>query len=739
MNDLLQLKGRFEQAKNTSRPGAGNIPSGKSVSVSKLELLYKNLNNLREYWIKDELIPGALVSVYYNKVAAKSNRVQGIFSKSGVTANSSIVGARFSDDKSPKHIITHYVSLDIINQSLKEIQKCIVILKSEFSDNINNSSIKDLNTKKIFLKSQDIARTRFVKIIIDTYYVEKFDIFVDNVDMENNSIITIFNTNVKAIKLMEKIGINLQFNRVMDDTTILLRPDELNLLKKRAPYLISMAVTDLTKIERSSFVKSENKIVSISPPTIEPVIGVIDTMFDENVYFSEWVDFTNMVSKDIELSPNDYYHGTAVSSIIVDGPSMNPHLDDGCGRFKVRHFGVAAGNQFSSFSILRSIDEIVASNSDIKVWNLSLGSKLEINKNFISPEAAILDKIQYENDVIFIIAGTNKTSNDNEIMRIGAPADSINSIVVNSVDFNNKSALYSRRGPVLSFFTKPDISYYGGTKPDFLSVCTPTGESFVCGTSFAAPWISRKMSYMIDILGFSREVAKALLINSATGWKKQILSMNLVGHGIVPVRIEDIINSPDDEIRFLLSGTSEEYDTYNYNIPIPINKDKHPFIAKATMCYFPCCSRNQGVDYTNTELDIQFGRITDKGIKPIDNNYQSSDSEFFTWEEDARKNFRKWDNVKHIREIVKENMRAKKCYDKGIWGLSLKTKERLEKKYGLGLSFGIVITLKEINGVNRIEEFVKNCALRGWLVNRIDVDHQIDVYNIAEEIIEFED
>ncbi len=32
---------------------------------------------------------------------------------------------------------------------------------------------------------------------------------------------------------------------------------------------------------------------------------------------------------------------TAVSYIIVDGPRGNPELADGCGRFRVRHFGVA--------------------------------------------------------------------------------------------------------------------------------------------------------------------------------------------------------------------------------------------------------------------------------------------------------------------------------------------------------------------------------------------------------------
>lgn len=739
MNNLLQLKGKFEQASNNSRPGSPNLPKGKSVNVSHLEKLKKDLQELKDFWSKENIFSGALISVYYNKVAAKSNRIQGLLSKGSITANSSIVGARFTSGESPKHIITHYTTMSIIDESINRLTICINILNSKFDGEITHNIIKNINDKKIQFNSSEIAKTNFLKVIVDSFFIEKFDVLVDNIDLTDESIITIYKTDVKATQLMEKIGVNIQFNRVMDDTTILLRPDQLSLLKQKAPYLISMAVTNIGQLTKNDFDFCDNNVLSIPSPTKEPTIGVIDTMFDNNVYFSEWVEFKNMLSEDIPLSPSDYRHGTAVSSIIVDGPSFNPNLDDGCGRFRVRHFGVAAGNQFSSFTILRNISEIVSSNKDIKVWNLSLGSKLEINPNFISPEAAILDKIQYENDVIFIIAGTNNTSKQEGPKAIGAPADSINSLVVNSVDLNNSPASYTRKGPVLSFFTKPDICYYGGDEKNPMRVCTPTGEAFVQGTSFAAPWIARKMSYLIDILGLSREVAKALIINSSTGWDIQKIDTSLIGHGIVPIKIDDVIYCPDDEIQFILSGVSEKYNTYNYNIPVPIHKEKHPFVAKATLCYFPCCSRNQGVDYTNTELEIQFGRLNEKGIKPIDNNYQSSDSEHFTWEEDARKLFRKWDNVKHIRETFKKGNRPKKCYDKGIWGVSLKTKERLDEKYGDGIKFGIVVTLKEVNGVNRIDDFIKNCSLRGWLVNKIEVENRIDIYNIAEEEIDFDD
>ncbi len=172
-----------------------------------------------------------------------------------------------------------------------------------------------------------------------------------------------------------------------------------------------------------------------------------------------------------------------------------------------------------------------------------------------------------------------------------------------------------------------------------MKVCTPNGEASVKGTSFAAPWISRKLSYLINVLGLSREIAKALLVHSASTWDKQQNDPTLVGHGVVPIHIKDIVHSKDDEIQFVIQGISEKYNTYNYKLPVPVVKDKHPFISKATLCYFPACSRNQGVDYTNTELDISFGRLNGAKIKTINNNYQIDEFNHYTWEEDARKFF----------------------------------------------------------------------------------------------------
>ena len=105
-------------------------------------------------------------------------------------------------------------------------------------------------------------------------------------------------------------------------------------------------------------------------------------------------------------------------------------------------------------------------------------------------------------------------------------------------------------------------------------------KATVTGTSFAAPWITRKMAYLIHVMGLSREVAKALIIDSAAGWDRQDTIKYEKRYGIVPKKIEDILYSRDDEIRFIMAGSIDEYEVYTYNIPVPQNMNAHPFLQK---------------------------------------------------------------------------------------------------------------------------------------------------------------
>lgn len=191
----------------------------------------------------------------------------------------------------------------------------------------------------------------------------------------------------------------------------------------------------------------------------------------------------------------------------------------------------------------------------------------------------------------------------------------------------------------------------------------------------------------------------------------------------------------------MVMGTAEDYETYTYNLPVPVVNGKHPFYARAMLSYFPQCDRNQGVDYTSTEMDLHFGRLKTTGEKtkvyPIDDNKQTEEGQAI-YEEEARSIYRKWDNVKRICEEIKERAVPRKAYDAGMWGISIYTKDRITSKKREAMQFGVVVTLREMYGKNRIDDFIKMCMAKGWIVNRLDVENRLDVYAKAEEEIDFE-
>lgn len=744
MNNVLELKGKpFIQASKTNKGGGPSMNSKKIVTSGQLIKLATKLEQIKAFWMQEKKpFEGILISVYYNKIVAKSNRISGLFK--GNESNSAIVGAKFDKSKS-KHIITYFLEFEDLDRSIELLYQTAKIIKIRFQDSISKATFEDRELiNSVPFDNLSMCKSTFKQVVADVSYIDNFEVEMAAKELKQ-SIITLYNTHTDTKKIFENIGIDILESRILDNQTVFLDENQLKLLFEKVPYLVSMSTVDLAELSPEDFIQEYQQSTLYMPkPTIEPTIGVIDTLFDERVYFNEWVEYHDMVDDAIPKSSEDFRHGTAVSSIIVDGPRLNPWLDDGCGRFKVRHFGVAVGSRFSSFTITKQIKEIIANNKDIKVWNISLGSNQEINDNFVSTEAAILDRIQYENDIIFVVAGTNKPNES--IVKIGSPADSINSMVVNAVTRKGLSTRYSRRGLALSFFAKPDVSYYGGSEEQYIKVCEPLGEANVAGTSFAAPWITRKLSYLIDVLGLKREVAKAMIIDAARGWKEKPTpeEVALYGHGIVPIKIDDIIETKDDEIRFVVSDVSEKWNTYNFYFPIPLEDDKYPYITRATMCYFPVCDRTQGVDYTNTELNLHFGRINDAGkINDIKGDKQNEDDilnteKNYLLEGEARGRFRKWDNVKYIAERPKERMVAKKSYRNKNWGMEIKTNNRLDPKDGVGIRFGVVVTLKEINGVNRIDEFIRNCTLNGWLVNTLDIQNRIEINKKVNEDIIFE-
>lgn len=749
MNNILNVKMPFRQETNPQSVVRKNLRKNAETSIEKIDSLIEDLKAvLRYYQDTPKIIKNILIDVNYNDIIAKSRRINELLKPNRKNTNEMVVGARFSDapDGEENHIITYYVDVSTINETIMKLETLKEFISDKFSGTATSKNFNEPECK-IDYTGYSLPKSRLRNLVVDCSVVESFSVpKITSIPDKDSFLVTLYKTELRLSNLLEKIGIDRAKYPyyIYGDDSISVSRELFEILDDKVPYLISMVSSDLSRITMDE-INSKKPIeeITIPNPSTEPIIGVIDTFFDENVYFKKWVENIDYL-EDIErmtLRDPKREHGTEVTSIIVDGPRLNPWLDDGCGRFRVRHFGVCE-DKISTFRLVKKIKEIVSQNPDIHVWNLSLGTDDEVSKNFISYDAAALDELQSDKNIIFVISGTNDNRNERpDIIRVGSPADSLNSIVVNSVKRNGSPASYTRKGNILSFFNKPDVSYYGGDFNERIKVYSSLGEQDVYGTSYAAPWISRKLCYLIDVMGLPKEIAKALIIDSAAGWEyKQSTYRNkdMVGYGVVPINIDKILKTADDEIKFIVYGTSVTYNTTNYTIPIPKDdNDKYPYIARAVICYFPECSRTQGVDYTNRELSLKFGRINNKDeIDDINENIQDEVGAYVD-ERQSRREFRKWENSKFISKILRKN-KPLKSYEERLWGISIISKERLSTRMNRGLNFGVVVTLKEISGVNRIQDFIKACTLRGWIVNELNVENQIEIYNNNQEEITFE-
>lgn len=748
MNDLIYLRKKLNNAKGQGGGGKPLLKRNNSVTSKKLQALEDNLEHILYYWQKQKLIEKDLVAVTYNEIIAKSNRFQFLLKDGRKSPTNSIVGAKFVD-KGKKHQITYYVSEKCIKETILSLKEAKGIVEDYFGGIIDYTKMLNFNTGKSKAQFKKLSKNKFDQIIVDASFAEKIDIPENTTDfrMSEVYIVNIYDlfqgkqNQEQTIKLLEKVGININSDNFLNGTTFRLFGGDAIKLKQNAPYLISMGNTDLNKIsvDGSETIINASQLPELPQPESQPIVGVIDTNCWQEDYFGRWVEIHNDSNYSKAQSLN---HGTAVTSLIVNAPALNPSLDDNCGMFRVRHFGVANEKRVSAFEIIKKIEKIVQENRDIKVWNFSFGEKGAVNKNFISPIGAALDNLQTKyNDIIFILPGTNYFEESGS-RRIGAPADSINSLVVNSVDIETKEpADYTRSGPVLSFFVKPDIAYYGGTTKNKISLIRKDGKIFQdMGTSYAAPLIARKVAYLMGVMGLSREVTKALIIDSAIEWNKSVFDTEYEkGYGIVPIKIEDVLKVPKDEFRFVIAGESKAYNTYTDGIPIPLKDSAFPYKARATLAYFPECNRNQGVDYTDTELDLHFGRIKGNGIKTINNNKQASSDPVKEPEEDARRNYRKWDNVKVIQERITPRSRVQKMYDSPMWEIELFSKERLVNYKKSKVRFAVVVTMRSIDGKSRVDNFIKQCIRRGWIVSKVNIQVQEKVNEQANVEIKWDD
>ena len=236
MNNILQLKGQFQKRKAPSGFGPTNLPKGKSVSAEHVLKLKDQLQDIILFWNQEKTINGALVSVHYRKVVAKSNRLQLLLSDRGKHPNESVRGSKFSQGYNEKnewvqkHVFTYFLSIESLQKSVGLLDKCAATIQNFYNGNISSDDTELINSGTY---NDDIMhKNPFLKTLVDCFYVEDFRIDRAPKTASEQSIVTIYKTGVDTTELLSRLGINMISAKMIDETTLRMEKEEIDIKLK---------------------------------------------------------------------------------------------------------------------------------------------------------------------------------------------------------------------------------------------------------------------------------------------------------------------------------------------------------------------------------------------------------------------------------------------------------------------------------------------------------------------------
>lgn len=406
------------------------------------------------------------------------------------------------------------------------------------------------------------------------------------------------------------------------------------------------------------FVDTDESLSIKEPdPNIEyPIVGVLDSGIAKNKYLKPW-----LVDKKHTSYPDDYIdnnHGTFVSGILLYGDELEKKTLsglDGCKLFDATVMPDPKKESISEDELIENIREAIKHNSEIKIWNMSLGTRQEADKYNFSHFGQALDNIQETFGVILCKSAGNCTKfiTGNPKSRIAKSADSVHSLVVGSIAHKQKTndlvetnypSPFSRIGKGPSNIVKPELVSYGGNAGVYNGSMTRTGVNSISpdgrlvsdiGTSFSTPRVSALLASLSMNINeaFNPLLLKSLAIHSAKYPHGLEMSMSEritnMGFGL-PSPVSEVVYNDEYEISLILQDTlikGEYMEILEFPFPQSLIDDEGYFYGKISMTLVGApILKNQGSEYCQSDLDVKFGTY-DK-IKERDTNQQTILNEY---------------------------------------------------------------------------------------------------------------
>lgn len=362
-----------------------------------------------------------------------------------------------------------------------------------------------------------------------------------------------------------------------------------------------------------------------------PVVGLLDTGVSPNTeYLTPWMydaedNNAGFLAEDINRQ-----HGTAVASVLNYGDFLEQKDYTQCGPSRIQSCIINTSRDRAILyenDLVMNIQDAVSSHPEIKIWNLSQGTELEISDTKYSDLAIALDTIQQTNRVLICKSAGNArvTGVQNPSLRITTGADSLLSLVVGSIahkkqtendaEVNDRSP-FSRIGPGVENCVKPDLVHYGGNLNTHLSLFSEWGRQFCLssGTSFSTPRVTALAANLNAKIGGACNplLLKALLIHHAEypyniNKTTEILRKEM-GFGL-PKVLSEMLNNDEDECTMVFSHHLEKgKDVLSLDFPFPqslvSDNGFYEGDITLTLAVNPMLDANQGIEYCQSQVDV---------------------------------------------------------------------------------------------------------------------------------------
>jgi hypothetical protein len=439
-------------------------------------------------------------------------------------------------------------------------------------------------------------------------------------------------------------------------------------------------VFEISEIDEISAIEgSESNLedfeLELLPPDDDSVeIGVIDSGIMENHKFiAPAIKSENSRSYTDVFSTADHVrgggHGTKVAGAIlypkgVTGIESPYKLPCYIRNLRILNENNVLQNNYPADLTQRIIDD----NEDCKIFNLSVTTNAPYRTRHMSSWAAIIDKLTFEKDILFLIsAGNIRFSLINEYIsnglnypdylkerrcRLANPSQSSFSLTVGSINhssFNdefwdslggeNDISAFSRIGTGIWNSIKPDVVEYGGgviisnngmflikvhedTSPELIRSTLYGGSAIgkdSVGTSFSTPKVTNiaailKRLYPDENINLIRAlIAQGARLPGGFFFNPTKTSIQLFGYGL-PV-LERVTKNNDYRITFYNSGEIKAEEGHLYSLKIPEELrgpgDEYDILLEVTLAYSAQVrrTRQKTKSYLSTWLDWTTSKI----------------------------------------------------------------------------------------------------------------------------------